>query len=66
MANSLGIGSCWINQLRTICDKTEVRALLSGFEIPENHIVWGIAALGYAATESKGHSRNENVIKFIK
>lgn len=66
MANALGIGSCWINQLKTICDKTEVRSLLSDFEVPENHIVWGIAALGYAATEAHGHPRNESVIKFVK
>ncbi|MDS0524674.1 nitroreductase family protein [Clostridium sp. SHJSY1] len=66
MSNALGIGSCWINQLKTICDVAEVRSLLSSFEIPENHIVWGIAALGYAAAETKAHSRNENVIKYVK
>ncbi|MBD7912155.1 MULTISPECIES: nitroreductase family protein [Clostridium] len=66
MANSLGIGSCWINQLKTICDEKAVRALLSDFEIPENHIVWGIAALGYAAIEGKAHEKNENVIKYVK
>jgi nitroreductase len=66
MANSLGIGSCWINQLKTICDEKEVRSLLSSFEIPENHIVWGVAALGYATNEAKVNSKNENVIKYIK
>lgn len=25
MANSLGIGSCWVNQLKNICDEKEVR-----------------------------------------
>ena len=36
MANSLGIGSCCINQLKTICDEKEVRDLLNSFEIPSD------------------------------
>ncbi|MVX62445.1 nitroreductase family protein [Clostridium chromiireducens] len=66
MANSLGIGSCWINQLKTICDKEEVREVLTGFDIPENHIVWGMAAIGYPNSAPKIHERKEGVIKFIK
>lgn len=48
-AHSLGIGSVWINQLNGICDESEVRKVLNKFEIPEDHIVFGMAALGYAA-----------------
>lgn len=48
-AHALGIGSVWINQLNGICDDPEIRKLLTGFGIPENHIVFGIAALGYPA-----------------
>jgi len=48
-AKSLGIGSCWINQLGQTCDDPEVRSLLTSFGIPENHKVYGCAALGYAA-----------------
>lgn len=48
-AHSLGIGSVWINQLNGICDEPEVRKVLSKLEIPEDHIVFGMAALGYAA-----------------
>ena len=66
MANSLGIGSCWINQLKTICDEPKVRKLLNEFEVPDNHIVWGIAALGYAAAEPKEHTIKEGTIKIIK
>ena len=36
-AKSLGIGSCWIN-----------RAFLMKLGVPENHRVYGCAALGYA------------------
>lgn len=66
MANSLGIGSCWINQLKTICDEAEVRKLLAEFEIPENHIVWGIAALGYANMAPRERVLKDTVIKIIK
>lgn len=66
MANSLGIGSCWINQLRTICDEKEVREVLTSFGIPENHIVWGMASIGYPNSVAKGHERNDGVVKFVK
>ena len=48
-ASSLGIGSVWINQLHGICDEPEIRALLNKYGIPADHIVFGMAALGYSA-----------------
>ena len=63
-ANSIGIGSVWINQLKTICDTVSVREILSSLKIPENHIVWGIAALGYAANEPQGKERKTVVNYF--
>ena len=48
-AKSLGIGSCWINLLGQTCDDPDVRAFLTKLGIPENHRVYGCAALGYAA-----------------
>lgn len=66
MANSLGIGSCWINQLKTICDEKEVREVLNSFAIPENHIVWGIAALGYPDMSSDAKPRKDGIIKYVK
>ena len=65
MAHSLGIASCWINQLRTICDVEDVRELLDSYGIPSNHIVWGIADLGYAAEIGKEVVKKEDVIKFV-
>ena len=66
MANSLEIGSCWINQLRTICDEKEVREVLTSFGIPANHIVWAMASIGYDDSVTKEHERNDGVIKFVK
>lgn len=48
-AASLGVASCWINQPRNTSDAPLVRALLDQYGIPEDHIVYGSAALGYAA-----------------
>ena len=47
-AQSLGIGSCWINQLGTTCDDPEVREFITSLGVPENHKVYGCVALGYA------------------
>lgn len=66
MANSLGIGSCWINQLKTICDEKEVREVLTSFGMPENHIVWGSTSIGYPNSVAKEIQRNDGVIKFVK
>lgn len=48
-AHSFGIGSVWINQLQNICDEPAIRQVLTELRIPENHIVYGMAALGYPA-----------------
>lgn len=48
-AHSMGLGSVWINQLRDIHDVPAIRALLTEWEIPENHRIYGMAALGYPA-----------------
>lgn len=50
-ATSLGIGSCWINQLGTTCNDPEVRAFITSLGVPENHQVYGCVALGYASPE---------------
>ena len=50
-ATSLGIGSCWINQLGTTCDDPEVREFITSLGVPENHKVYGCVALGYPDTQ---------------
>ncbi|MCI6676378.1 MAG: nitroreductase family protein [Clostridiales bacterium] len=52
-AHSFGIGSVWINQLQGICDDPKIRVILDEFAIPADHIVYGMAALGYSAAEPK-------------
>ena len=51
-AKSLGIGSCWINQLGQTCEDPDVRAFLTKLGVPESHKVYGCAALGYAPADA--------------
>lgn len=63
-ARSLGIGSVWINQLRGICNEPEIRPVLDALQIPENHVVFGMAALGYAAQGPKEIEKKQ-VVTYI-
>ena len=63
---SLEIGSVWINQLKDICDNKLIRPILNELKIPENHVVWGVAALGYAEHPYNPSKRDtEGKIDFI-
>lgn len=54
-AHSMGISSVWINQLSSDnCNRPEVRKFLTELGVPENHVVHGVAALGYSDEEPKG------------
>lgn len=64
MANALGIGSCWINQLKGICDMPQIRAALHKLGVPDKHVVWGIADLGYAKEPPKEAVKNDKVIVY--
>lgn len=63
-AESLGLGAVWINQLRDICDKPEIRTVLDSFHIPHNHLICGFVALGYPAEKPAPKERTE-LVEFI-
>ena len=63
-AHSLGIGSVWINQLNGTCDVPSVREMLTAVGVPTHHVVYGMAALGYAAAPPKEPNKNTDVIRF--
>lgn len=65
-AHSLGIGSVWINQLNGICDDPRVRTVLNDLGLPENHLVWGTAALGYIARETPVKPRREGTVNIVE
>lgn len=64
---SMGIGSVWINALRTIQDEDDIRGMLSGYGIPQNHMIVGTVALGLPAEPlPKKPERKANVVRFIE
>lgn len=64
-AHSLGIGSCWINQLPGMTNLPSIRQLLTELDIPENHIVYSSAVFGYSADEPKDAETRKDVINII-
>ncbi|MBR5322258.1 MAG: nitroreductase family protein [Clostridia bacterium] len=65
-SHALGIGSVWINQFKGVCDEPEVRAELDKIGVPANHLVHGMAALGYAADDAvRNFEKNPNVVKWV-
>lgn len=65
-AHSFGIGSVWINQLRDICDRPAVRSILTEWGVPTNHVVYGIAALGYPAPAPKKEIQKTGKIVIVE
>ena len=63
-AHAYGVGSVWINQLRHVCDDPKVRALLTAYGVPDDHMVYGCAALGYPAQLPKAKRVLENGITY--
>lgn len=64
-AHALGIGTVWINQLKGICDDPRIRPILDRMQIPADHSVYGICALGYVAGHPRITVKNQEVIRFI-
>ena len=65
-ATELGVASCWINQVRDVCDDPKVRALLIRYGMPEDHVVWAATSLGYAAKEPVVHERKEGTVSYVR
>lgn len=66
-AKSYNIGSVWLNQLNNICDIPEIREILKELSIPDEHVVYGFAALGYADKDFPAPEYREiGVVNFIR
>lgn len=65
-AHSVGVGSVWINQPATVCDDPAVRAVLDSFGVPSNHVLGGMAALGYPDKESEADLTRRGKVNFIR
>lgn len=65
-AHSVGVASCWINQVRDATDDPVVRALLTEYGVPEHYAVYSAASLGYAAKPTEPHERAEGTVSYIE
>ena len=67
-ARSLGVDSCWINQLcKGMSDEPQVYALLRSWGMPEGHKVYGCAALGYGDRPlPEGAPRREGLVTWVE
>ena len=64
-AHSYGIGSCWLNVLRTLRNTDPVKEVLDAYGVPENHTVWSMVALGYPAEEGKLLAKKDRVVRYL-
>ncbi|GHV46988.1 NAD(P)H nitroreductase [Synergistales bacterium] len=65
-AQSLGLGSCYINQLHWLRDDTDVRKYLFELGIPREHTICSSAAIGVIGTESSVPPRREGAINIVR
>lgn len=65
-AHSLGLGSCYINQLHWLRNDLELRNYLFELGIPKEHTICSAAAVGYIRQESSIPLRKDGTIHIIK
>jgi nitroreductase len=65
-AHSLGLGSCYINQLHWLRDDDEVRAYLAELGVPREHTICSSAAIGYIAKDSPTPPRKDGTISIVR
>ena len=62
---SYGLGSVWLNPLMTLRDVNPVKEVLDSYDIPANHVVWAMLAIGYPVSEGALLKKNTDVVKFV-
>ncbi|GHT34456.1 NAD(P)H nitroreductase [Planctomycetales bacterium] len=66
-AHSLGIGSCWINQLNVLNDEPDFRKYMAKLGIPNADQIFGCACFGYAdCPPQKAAARKENAVVIVE
>jgi len=65
-AQSLQLGSCYINQLHWLRDDPSVRAYLLELGIPKEHTICSAAVIGFIGSESTAPTRKEGTIHIIR
>lgn len=65
-AHSLGLGSCWVNQLRWLRDEKPLRQFLATLGLPEEHEICCAAALGHPEQTPPAPERKPGTTIFIE
>jgi nitroreductase len=65
-AQSLGLGSCYINQLHWLRNDLGVREYLFELGIPKEHTICSAAAVGFVSAPTPATARKEGTIKIIR
>lgn len=66
-AHSLGLGACYVNQLRWFGDHSDIRSLMNTLRIPSNHMICCSAAIGFADRDiSKAPPRREGTVEIFR
>lgn len=65
-AESLGLGSCYINQLHWLRNDPGIRDFLFELGIPREHTICSSAAVGYIKKESVPPARKEGTTRIIR
>jgi nitroreductase len=65
-AESLNIGSCWINAVLTLINSEAGKDLRASLEIPTGYSAFAAGAFGYKATDAAPAPRKENTISILK
>ena len=66
-AHSLGIGSCWINQLGLLSDEPGFRAFITDLGVPAGNHIYGCATFGYAeGAHPSPPLRREGTVNYVE
>jgi nitroreductase len=67
-AHSLGVGSCWINQLNVLNEEPGFREYMTRLGIPRENQIFGCACFGYATDGSAQQAapRKEGNVVFVE
>lgn len=65
-AESMELGSCYINQLRWLNDYVPLRDYLAELGVPREHVICSAAAVGRKAKSSNAPERKPGTVKIIR
>jgi len=65
-AHAIGLGTCYVNQLRWLRDEEVVRSYLCALGMPEDYVICGAAAVGYIENVTPPQPRKEGTVHIIR